>query len=167
MNRAFYITGIVFSVLFFIVAAYYVGSARTAYMSDLYRSFLLDDPGSFASFSSSLREEYTIIGALWSLFFMVSFITFDIMGILKIKTTTAKVMGIIGVVITGIFILWDCAMLASPAALSFDEVGPAFVLYCFIMLAFSIVGLVQSVRYHKLKQNGGSATLSGSDLLDS
>jgi len=170
MNRAFYIIGIVFSVFFFFIAAFYVGSARSAYLSEMYSMLLTDYSGDYtSSYGSSLREQYTIEGAMWSLFFILSFITFDLMGLIKVKTVTAKVMSIIGLSISSLFLLWDFAVIGSPGSMSYDEVGPAFVLYSIVMLAFTIVGLVQSVRYYKMKQSGAveNAADSLTDLLDS
>ncbi|MBL4862900.1 MAG: hypothetical protein JKY09_07790 [Crocinitomicaceae bacterium] len=71
-----------------------------------------------------------------------------------------KVFGIMGLCISGIFLLWNFGVMVSPGALSFDEVAPGWILYCFIMLAFTIVGLIQSVRYYKVTQRGGAAVWS-------
>jgi hypothetical protein len=57
-------------------------------------------------------------------------------------------------------------MIIDPGAINFDEVAPGWILFCLIMLAFTIVGLVQSVRYLKVEQRGSLNELdSGLDDL--
>ena len=163
MNKAFYIISLIFSVVFIIVVSYYVeevSSARLDYLISSYSSY--DSYGS-TYVSSSYYEEYTMQGGLISLFFILFFITTELLGLLKVKTKTTKVMSIIGISLGGLFLLWDLAVIASPGAMSFDEVGPGFVFYALIVLAFSIVGLIQSIRFANRK----SAPATGSDLLDS
>lgn len=162
MNRAFYIVGIVFSVIFFFVSAYYISEARDAYLNELF-SYDYSGYGYSYLYTGTSRADVSFEGALVSLFFFLAFLAIDLMGLLKVKTSTAKVMSIIGLSISGIFLLWNFGVLTSPGAMSFDEVGPAWMLYCMIVLAFSIVGLVQSVRFAKM---GKSAT-TVSDILDS
>lgn len=169
MNRAFYIVGIVFSVIFFFVSAYYVAECQKAYIESMY-SDLYGDLYSHSSYSFfSSRADLTMDAGFWSLFFLASFLTIDLLGLIKVKTTTVKVLGIIGLSLTGIFLLWTFVILSSPSSISFDEVGPAWVLYCLVMLAFTIVGLVQSVRYaNRLKNGLNPVTSKGKDdLLDS
>lgn len=174
LNRAFYIVGIVFAVVFLFVGGYYAEEVDNAKWSSFYESISsYDDFGYSYNYDSDYEAEgLTVAAGLWSLFFFLAFMAIDILGLLKIKTTTVKVFSIIGMSLSGIFLLWDFAVIASPGSLSFDEVYPGWVLYCLIMLAFSIVGLVQSVRYHK-RQTGvvNTQTVSSSedttDLLDS
>lgn len=113
-----------------------------------------------SNLSSSLTEEAGLI----SLFFFLAFIAIDLLGLVKVKTKTMKVMAIIGLAISGLFLLWNVAMLTSPGSLSFDEVGLGFMFYSLIMLAFCVVGLVQSIRFVKMKKN---SVVSGKDILDS
>lgn len=173
MNRAFYIIGIVFSVIFLFVVSYYIAEVSKARIDDLFSSFnnySYDSYSSYSSYSSSGRAEaYTSEAAMWSLFFFLVFIAIDLLGLLKVKTKTTKVLSIIGLSISGIFLLWNFAVMSSPGSLSFDEVGPGWAFYCLIMLAFTIIGLVQSVRYSKRTINGGSTGVGNTnkDLLDS
>lgn len=161
MNKAFYIAGIVFSVIFLFTCGFYVAEVDAA-RSYAYMSYYSD-----ATFYESLSwgTSATLEAATVSLFFFLAFITIDLLGLIKVKTTTMKVMGIIGLSISGIFLLWDFAVLSSPSSLSFDEVGVGFMFYCLIMLAFTIVGLVQSAKYAKMQKNGGAA--ANGDILDS
>jgi len=164
MNRALYIIGIVFSLVFFIVAAYYVDEVSSARYSYLFSSSY----DTYNSYSSMLysdgSSDLTMEAGMVSMFFFLYFIFADIMGIVKVKTTTMRVFGILGLSITGLFFLWNIGMLSSPSSMSFDEVGIGFMFYCFISLAFSIVGLIQSVRFKKRK---GKIGIPSKELLDS
>lgn len=172
MNKAFYIVGIVFSVIFLFLGAYYseeVSSARWDSIFSSYSSF--SDYGYSYNYDSNLDEVYTVEAGLWSLFFFLSFCAIDLLGLIKIKTRTIKVISIIGLSLSGIFLLWTFGLLSSPGSLSFDEVYPAWALYCLTMLAFGIVGLIQSVRFGRRQTAVNSDSLnnqqSNKDLLDS
>lgn len=168
MNKAFYIISLVFSVVFAVIIIYYieeVSSARIDYIFSSYPSSSYDTYGAYTSSyaSPSYYEEYTQQAGLISLFFILFFITTDILGLLKVKTKTTKVLSIVGISIGGLFLIWDIMMIGSPGAMTFDEVGPGFFFYMLIVLAFSIVGLIQSVRFSNRK----TKSVGGSDLLDS
>ncbi len=166
MNKAFYIAGIVFSIIFFFICGFYIAAVNEAHYID-YLSYSYDSYSSY-SYGSGIASSLTEEGGMISLFFFLSFIVIDLLGLIKVKTTTMKVMGIIGLSISGIFLLWDFAMISSPGSMSYDEVGIAFLLYCFIMLAFCIVGLIQSVKFAKMQKKGTSASVSSNeDMLDS
>lgn len=177
MNKAFYIVGIVFSVIFMGIISYYaeeVSDARWDYLDSMYSSYDYDYGYSSYNYSmfSDNDDDLTVEGGLWSLFFIFSFIAIDLLGLLKIKTTTVKVLSIIGLSLSGIFLLWDIVMILNPSGISFDEVQPGFAFYATVMLAFTIVGLVQSVRFQKRQQQpsvstSASNTSEEKDLLDS
>lgn len=177
MNRAFYIVGIVFSVVFLFITSYYaeeVQSARYDYLWDDYAYSSYDSYTPYSSYSYNNSDDLTMEAGLWSLFFLLSFLVIDILGMIKVKTKTMKVMGILGVCFTGILFLWNLLVIFDPGAISFDEVAPAWVLYCLIMLGFTIVGLIQSVRYYKIIKFGvtpvsnvaATPSAGGRDLLD-
>lgn len=167
MNKAFYISGIVLSVIFLFVCGYYINAAHDARIAAIFSDYGYDSYASY-SYGSSDASGITEEGGLVSLLFFLAFIAIDILGLVKIKTTTMKVMGILGLSISGIFLLWDLMMISSPGALSFDEVGLGFFLYCFIILAFCIVGLVQSIRFANKRNNVNlDAGGQSSDVLDS
>lgn len=159
MNRAFYIIGIVLSVVFLVVCGYYINEVSITRYADLFSSFSYN-----YTYNSGAVDSLTEEAGLVSLFFFLFFITADILGLIKVKRKTMKVMGIIGICISGIFLVWDLGMMSSPGSMSFDEVGVGFVLYALIMLAFSIVGLNQSIRFAK---HGKTHTTRSTDLLDS
>ncbi|AEA42199.1 hypothetical protein Fluta_0190 [Fluviicola taffensis DSM 16823] len=98
------------------------------------------------------------------LFFSFFGITFTL-GLIKIKRVTNKVLSIIGLSLTALFLLWDLVMLSASENLSFDEVGIGFFFFVPVITAFSIVGIVQSTRYKR--QGASTKQIRGSDLLDS
>jgi uncharacterized protein YneF (UPF0154 family) len=158
MNRALYIIGIVFAFVFFFVIGFFLVEADDAKWLD-----------SYSDFGTSLYERVTYRAGITSLFFFLSFIVIDLMGLLKVKTSTMKVMAIIGLSLSGIFLIWNFAVLSNPGAISFDEVAMGYLFYSLIMLAFTIVGLIQSVKYYFRQKS--VAVVSGNqatgDLLDS
>lgn len=115
----------------------------------------------YYNFSSVKTEE----GALVSIFFFLFFITTFLLGLIKIKRVTNKVLSIIGLSISALFLLWDLVMLSSPSNLSFDEVGVGFFFFTPLITAFSIVGIVQSNRFKR--QGVLYKQKVESDLLDS
>jgi hypothetical protein len=157
MNKAFYITGIVCSLVFFVVTAYYVNAVENARWAiyGLYSSRNL-----FYYISLELTKE----AAMTCIPFFLLFITINILGLVKIKTTTVRVLSIIGLSVSGILLLLDLFVIEESGKASFDEVGSVFALYALMVLAFSIVGLVQSVRFQRKK---GQVGITSNDLLDS
>jgi hypothetical protein len=165
MNKTLYILGIVFSVVFFIVIAYYIEEVNSARYADFSSALNAYDPYGYNSYysydsSTGITSEAGIISVLFILFF----VTMDILGLLKIKTRTIKVLSIIGLSMSGLFLLSAIVMLSDPGAMSFDEAGPGFWLYALLTLAFSITGLIQSIQFAKKKRSGGNTS---NDLLDS
>jgi hypothetical protein len=165
MNKALYIVGIVFSFVFFCVSAYYVEEVSSARIMDIFSSYdSFGGYGSYSSYNSTSASDLTTEAGLIALFFLLVVIFVDIMGMLKVKTKTSKVFTIIGLALGGIFLLWDIVMLTSPDSISYDEAGVGFTFYALIVLAFSIVGLVQSIRFGKQKT---AVKNPSNDLLDS
>ena len=165
MNKALYIVGIVFSFVFFCVSAYYVEEVSSARIMDIFSSYdSFGGYGSYSSYNSTSASDLTTEAGLIALFFLLVVIFVDIMGMLKVKTKTSKVFTIIGLALGGIFLLWDIVMLTSPDSISYDEAGVGFTFYALIVLAFSIVGLVQSIRFGKQKTGVKNPR---NDLLDS
>ncbi len=177
MNKAFYIVGIVFSVVFIFLGAFYMDEISSAERRDYYTNdysygsydYIYD---SYNYSYSNEADDLTFEIAVISMFFFLLFLAVDLLGLIKVKTRTTKVLSIIGISLSGIFLLWNFALMASGGGISYDEVYPAYVLYSLVILAFSIVGLVQSVRYAKVKAGIVSHSSSApvrdeKDLLDS
>lgn len=164
MNKALYIIGIVFAIIFLIVVGYYTNEVSKARITSLFSSLSYYDYDIGASRSAS---KLTVQVGIWSLVFFLFYITMDILGLIKVKTRTAKVFSIIGLSFSGIFLLWNLAMLSSPGSIAFNEVSPGWMIYCLLMLAFSIVGLVQSIRFARGSQSMEVYRRETTDLLDS
>lgn len=167
MNRALYIIGIVFSFIFLIVIGYYIEEVSSARLSYLFSSFDFDYGygSSYNSYgSSSEYKDLTVNGAIWSALFILAFVGIQLVGLIKVKTKTIKVLSIVGLALSAIFLFWSLGVMASPGSMSYDEVGGGFGLYALIMMAFSIVGLIQSVRF--LKREMQPAVSKSEDLLD-
>ena len=153
MNKAFYISSLVLSALFSVIVLYYIDLVASARFSSWYTSYY--DSG------SSETEEAGLI----SLFFFLFFITTFLLGLIKIKRVTNRVLSIIGLALSALFLLWDLVMLSSPSGLSFDEVGIGFFFFTPVIVAFSIVGIIQSNRFKR--QGVLYKQKVESDLLDS
>lgn len=163
--KALYIVGIVLSFIFLFVIGFFIAEVESARFMSYYD---YSDPYSYNySYSSysNYGEDETLLGAIVSFFFFAFFIFAGIMGLIKTKTKTNKVLSIIGLCFSGIFFFWNILVLVDPGALSYDEVGGGYVFYDLIMLAFMIVGLVQAIKYAK-QPSGNVASVTG-DVLDS
>lgn len=147
------------SVVFLIITGYYIIEVIDARFS-----FLFSDNEYYSNSTINRSGSLTTEVGLLSLLFFSFFLTVFLFSLLRIKTRTSKIFSIIGLSLTGIFLIWNIAMLISPSSMSFDEVGGGWIFYGVIMLTSTIVGLVQSVR----QVNGGSLkkrTVTN-DLLD-
>lgn len=151
MNKALYIVGICFSVIFFFVIGYYISEVSSARLSDLfsYSDYAPYSSFSYGSSASSLSEE----AGIWNLLFLLLFAACGIVGLVKLKTKTSKILSIIAISLTGIFLLWNFLMLVDAGSVSFDEIGGAFVFFDFYMIAYTIVQLVQCNVYRRMQSN--------------
>ena len=172
MNKAIYIIGIVFAFIFIGICGYYadeVSSARMDYLFSSY-SYLDSSYGGYSSYDSGYKD-LTSEAGLWSLFFILFFTAMNLVGLIKVKTKTSKVLSVIGLSFSGIILLWNFAVIASPGSMSFDEVSPAWIFFTLMMMAFAIIGLIQSIRFaNKLANPTGEFNTNSkeiSDLLDS
>ena len=156
MNKALYISSLVLSLLFGVVIIYYIDWVNSSRYS-------LWDAGEFNGLSTA--GERTLEGGWISLLFFSFFITTFLLGLIRIKRVTNKVLSIIGISLTALFLLWDLAMLSSPENLGFDEVGIGFFFFTPVIVAFSIVGIIQSNRFKR--QGVLYKQKVESDLLDS
>lgn len=173
MKKAFNITGMALTLIFAIVIFYYmdeVDSARSSsYLSSYSNYSSYSDPYSYSSpYSSSYSsysdsyEEITEEAGVVSLFFLLFFLAIFLINLLKLKTKTVKILSIIGLSLTGIWLIWDFLMISDGGALSFDEVGPGFLFYNFIVMAFTIVGTIHAFRESKMIHDFGN---TGADIL--
>ena len=144
MLRAFQIVALVFSVIFLIVALVYIEEASHERWSSYYNPY--DSYGSYSSYGRSSSHDASYMGGILSLVFLLLFAAVHILSMIKIKTTTMKVISIIGISLTGIGLLLSFLVISSPGASSYDEVGPVFVLYSLAAIAFHIVGTIHAFR---------------------
>ena len=154
--RAFFITACVLSLIYTVVAfalVQEVESARNrAFDEYLYNSLSYDDDyNSYSSYSYADQYEdeadgYTITAGIISVLYMIISVVVFLLALLRVKTKTMKVIAIIGLSLSGLFMLWAFLPMASPSAVSFNEIGPAFILAGLALLAFHIVGMIQAFR---------------------
>ncbi|MFT6501908.1 MAG: hypothetical protein ACJASQ_002024 [Crocinitomicaceae bacterium] len=168
MNKTVYAVGIALSVIFFFVCGYYFIEAEKA-TSTMYAYYLQEVSQEYGVELGVGREELSSEIGLWSLLFLGYFSFIYIMGLRKVKTKAMKVSSIIALSLTGIILLWDFGMIISPRSMSFDEIGLAWLGYCFVILILSIVGFIQSPKYNKLisSERGSINIEDTSELLDS
>jgi len=150
--KAMNIIGIVLVIVLGIVAAYYIDEVSSAYWDSFFSSM---DYGSGYDYYGRSAGDITFEAGLVMMLFILFYAALYISNIVKVKTTTTKVMTIIGMSFTFIMLVWDVLMLSSPRGISFHEVGPVFVIWGVINLAFCIVLLVQAVKYSNRQNKGG------------
>ena len=142
MMRVFYIAAVVLTLVFIITSVIYMEQAHAARMAELWNSMDSYDSYSLYDYGDEVTKEIGFI----SLFFFLIYLIIEILTFIKLKTKTMKVLTIIGISFTGIMLAWDALMISSPGGISFDEVGPAWVFFGIIQLAFCIVGLIHAFR---------------------
>ena len=149
MNVKLHIIGIFLSGIFIGVIVYFSEEVAAARWDYLY-----NDWGGSLLRQASNHKNLTITASLWSLVFFLVSIGLQVWGLVKVKTVTTKVVSIIGLSVSLLFILWDFMVIANPGSISFDEVSPGWIFYALIWMAFMIVGLVQSVIVENQKNKG-------------
>lgn len=168
MKQVVNIVGLAFTVIFAIVIFYYAEEVSDAKMDSFLNSLSSSYSDIGYSFSDSYLDDELTEEAGWISLIFIAFFTFQfIFNLMKVKTKTSKIISIIGISLSGIWLAWDLLMISSPGALSFDEIGPGFLFYALAVLAFSIVGLIQVGVYDRKYANVAVST-SGSmdDILD-
>ena len=147
MMRAINIIGIVASVAAFLVAIYYIEETSSARWRSY--DFYWDYDNDY-SYTGPSAADVTIEGGLFSLLFTLYFVMVNIVNLIKIKTMTTKVLSIIGISLNGILLIVNLVSIVFSHDAHYDEsTGPAWILFSPIILGFSIVYLVQSVKWPK------------------
>ena len=145
--KAINIIGIPATVVVFILSFYYMEETRSARWA--YWDYMYPYDGSTPSygFYGQSPEALTREGGLVLLLFTLFFIWVNIGNLVKVKTMTTKVLSIIGMSLNGIVFIVNALMIAFAHDMNLDEsTGPLWIIFAPIMLAFSIVYLVQSTR---------------------
>ncbi|MCU0433614.1 MAG: hypothetical protein MUC87_09200 [Bacteroidia bacterium] len=141
--RVLYIVGIVFAFFFLIIMA--AGTVGTAEEKRRYRS---DYEYYDYDYTTPQYVESTYIATGISFVYFVFAYVLYILSLIFVKTTAARIFAIIGLALTLIMTVWGIIVAGNARSISFDEVGGAWILYALITLAISIIGTVQSFRYH-------------------
>ncbi|OFX28356.1 MAG: hypothetical protein A2X08_10785 [Bacteroidetes bacterium GWA2_32_17] len=148
MMRVFYLIAITLTIGFFVADFYYaeeVSHARYSSYDSMYNS---SDPygSGYNSYDYSKDDDLTVEAGFVTMGFFLMCVVLYILSLVKIKTTTMKVFSIIGLSLTGIMILWDGVMIASPSGISFNEVVPGWIFFGVVMLAFMIIGTIHAFK---------------------
>lgn len=147
--RIFYIVAMCLTIAFFSVCGYYSEQVSSAKYNAYDYSYNSSDPYSYNSYNNydySKDDGITQEAGYITMAFFLMYVVLYLLSIIKIKTTTMKVFSIIGLSLTGIFMIWDSIMISSPSSISFDETAPGWIFYGVVMLAFLIVGTIHSFR---------------------
>jgi hypothetical protein len=142
--KGLYIAAVVLAPLMGVTSIYYLEEWHSA----LRASFSGYIPNTnHGVYSVELVCDVTQQGSAAGLLFTVFYILLYSFTFKHIRTSTAKVMSIIGLCFSGLVFLVTLFAVANPGAVFFDEYVMIFVGYALIMLAFSIVNLVQATRF--------------------
>lgn len=145
--KILYIVSLVLTLLFGALDFYYIEMYQQLWLNDLFSDIYSSDY-SYDYYDDSYFQmrDLTFQAAGVSILFVVFYILTFSFTLSKIKRLTAKVMSIIGLSFAGIMFLLLLLPLGDPGAISWNEFGPAIIIFVLIMLAFCIVNLVQAVR---------------------
>ncbi len=161
MIKALSIIGIALTAILIVVTVYYAESATSArheYWNNYDYSYDDYDYGSYdydydSDYDYNQRQKLTLEAGLVTQLFFLFFTTISILWITKVKRVVAKVFGIISLVLSGIMVLADLFLITFPDA-DFDDCAPFWILYALHMIPFTIIGLVQVVKYNRTLKFG-------------
>ncbi|MFT4602120.1 MAG: hypothetical protein ACI857_002306 [Arenicella sp.] len=152
------IIGICLAVILMPLCIYFVEETSTA----RWASWDYDWGYGGSSYYGPSAGELTAQGGGISILIVGFFIYACIMNMVKIKTTTSKVMSIIGLSLMGIGFLVNLSLVAGAG--TYDEGGLINIFVGLVMIAFSIVFLVQSVNFEKKALAGNKEIIDDADL---
>jgi hypothetical protein len=153
--KSWYIISLVLTVLFGATILYFMEEVASTwwYVYDEW------DMGNFYGSAEQELRDITQVAGSACLLFTTFYILLFSFSLKYLKTITAKVMSILGVVLAGIHFLLCLVPAAAPGEIYFDEFGGVPLFFTLIMLAFCIVNLVQASRKRP--------ALTNDDTLDS
>ena len=141
--KAINIIGIILSVAILPVCVYYLEETSHA------RRASWDFFNEYSNYTGPSAAQVSLEAGLICALFGGYFIYQIIMNLVKVKTMTSKVMSIIAISLIGLAFLINLIFIVSDGGATYDEGGQIWVIAGIIMLAFSIVFLVQSVMFAK------------------
>jgi hypothetical protein len=141
--RVFYIIAIVFAFFFTIIM-----TAATIGTASEKRNYSYNYEQYEYDFGKPRHVESTEIAVGISFVYFLLCFALYIFTLVAVKTTVARIFGIIGLSLTFIMTVWGVIVAGNPSSITFDEVGGAWVLYALITLAIAIIGTVQSFKYY-------------------
>lgn len=153
--KAVNIIGIVLAIAVIPVSIYYVELTSTA------RWASWDFFNEYSSYNGPSAGEVSSEAASVCLLFGLFFIYQCISNMVKVKTMTTKVMSIISLSLIGLAFLFNLVFILSGGGTTFDEGGQIWMIAGVIMLAFSIVFLVQAIQFA-----GAGQPIQNSDVID-
>ncbi len=157
LMKAINIIGIIAAPTLFILAVYYLFETESAYYNSWDYGY-----GDYYYYGPS-RAEMTTEAGLFSLVFTLFFAFSNIINLVRVKTMTTRVMSIIAISLNGILLLINMLILAEPSSASYDEAGPCWMIFAVMMLAFSIVYLVQAIGVSKPERINNDETIDDLD----
>jgi len=147
--KVLHIIAIVLTLGFIIADLYYMAEVSSARYSSYDYSYS-SDPYGYSGYNDYYSydndDDITEEAGAVTMAFFVLFAALGILSLIKIKTTTVKVFSIITLSLTLIIMLWCGLMISSPGHISFDEVGPAWVIYGLFILSYTIIGTVHAFK---------------------
>jgi len=140
MMRIFYGVSIALTLLL-IGITFYFSSSIESVKSEMFGTFENIDWDSIADRCDSLTAK----AGMFSLVIMIFYELLHVFTLMKLKTTSMKVLSIIGLVITAAMLGFSILMFAFPGQVYFDEVVLAWYAYAVLILGYSIIGLIQAL----------------------
>lgn len=167
MAKKLYLIGIIFSFIFFFISGFYFSDANDVRdaINQHYIDSISEGGVSDPYIGTSIGDVSFEIG-MRLLFFLALFVIVDLVGLMKVKTKGMKSRAIIGLCLSGVIFLWNLLMISSPDAISYDEVGIAWIFYGLVIFILMIVGYAQSRKYYKNLKDGVPVEKGSEDLLD-
>ncbi len=156
--RALNIIGLVLVIALFFATGVYINDVSAERRSN-FSSY------GFTSLFSNPAADLTVEAIYVMLVFILFFIGAMIGNLVNVKTTTSKVLAIIGLSFSLLIVLISFVVLSAPSHLTFDESGGFFLIYGVICLAFFIVFLVQSVKYQRMPVKKNNPQLLDDDIV--
>ena len=151
MMRILSIIAIVASLILTVESGVFVGMVDSSRSAASYA--MMSDYSSESSYGSSDFDMYhaeaageTTMAGIVSLVILLFLESVFVLSLIKIKTKTMKILSIIGMSLTGILTVVLLGPITSPGGASWDEVGPIYILFGIVALAFSIIGTIHSFR---------------------